>query len=246
MKGKVAIVTGGSRGIGKAIALRFTEAGMPLVLVATSQERLTQARKEVEDRGGQAEVLAGDIAEPAFSDRIVQTTLEKFGRLDVLVNCAGVITRAPVEALSLDDWFRVIDVNLHGTFHLSRAVLPIMRAQAHGKIINITSQMARLPHPGASPSYEVSKAGIAALTRHLAFHYARFNVCVNAIAPGSIDTGLAKSMNPETWDRIRGGIPKGRLGEPSEVAEVAFFLASPLSDYITGATIGVTGGALMD
>jgi len=246
LKNKVAIVTGGSRGLGKAIALKFAYHGASLILVATNQDRLNQAAEEVRNRGAKAEIVAGDIAKPAFSEEIVKVTLDHFGQIDVLVNCAGVITRTPVEKLPLEDWYRVIDVNLHGTFHACRAVLPFMRRQASGKIINMTSQMAKLPHPSASPSYEVSKAGQIALTRHLAYHYAQYNICINAIAPGSINTDLPKSMNPEARERLRSAIPLRRLGEPDEVADCALFLATSLSDYITGETIDINGGTLMD
>lgn len=242
---KVAIITGASRGLGRAIALKFAENGASTMLVATNEDRLKQVAQEVEYLGVEARMAAGDIAKPEFSTHIMQSTLDAFGKVDILVNCAGIITRAPVEDLSLDDWYRVIDVNLNGTFHMCRAVLPFMRAQQHGKIINMTSQMARLPHPGASPSYEVSKAGQTALTRHLAYHYAKYNICVNAIAPGSIDTELPKSMSPEARERLRNVIPLRRLGEPEEVADCAVFLASPMSNYVTGATIDINGGSLM-
>jgi 3-oxoacyl-[acyl-carrier protein] reductase len=137
LKNKVAIVTGGSRGLGKAIALKFASHGASLILVATNQERLNQAAYEVRNMGAKAEIVAGDIAKPEFSEEIVKVTLDHFGQIDVLVNCAGVITRTPVEQLPLEEWYRVIDVNLHGTFHACRAVLPLMRAQASGKIIKV-------------------------------------------------------------------------------------------------------------
>ncbi|MCV6636794.1 SDR family NAD(P)-dependent oxidoreductase [Candidatus Albibeggiatoa sp. nov. NOAA] len=247
LSNKVAIITGGSRGLGKAIALRFAEQGASVVLVATDEQRLNQAAAEITQATGQsAVVLAGDIADPLFSDTIVQTTQDKFGHIDILVNCAGIVTRTPIEQLPLDEWYRVIDVNLHGTFHLCRAVLPYMRTQEAGKIINMTSQMAKLPHPSAAPSYEVSKAGQIALTRHLAYHYAQYNICVNAIAPGSINTDMPKSMTEAARERLRNAIPLRRLGEPEEVADCALFLASSMSNYITGETIDINGGTLMD
>jgi 3-oxoacyl-[acyl-carrier protein] reductase len=216
------------------------------VVVALPEPALDEASRELRATGAKLLVISGDIAKPELSHEIVRRTLAEFHGIDVLVNCAGMITRAPVETLSLEDWFRVIDVNLHGAFHLSRAVLPTMRAQKRGKIINITSQMARLPHPGASPSYEVSKAGLTALTRHLAYRFAKEGICVNAIAPGSINTDLPKSMSEEAREKIKSGIPMGRLGEPSEVADLALFLASSMSDYITGSTLDINGGSLMN
>lgn len=246
LRKKVAIVTGASRGLGRTIALKYASSGASLVLAATNRDRLKQVAEEMEKLGVRVLVVAGDIADPEFARKISRCAIDAFGRIDILVNCAGIITRQPIEELPLEEWYRVIDVNLHGTFHMCRAVLPVMRAQEHGKIINMASQMAKLPHPGASPSYEVSKAGQLALTRHLAYHYAPYNICVNAIAPGSIDTDMPKTMSPEARERLRSVIPLRRLGEPEEVADCALFLASSMSSYITGATIGVNGGTLMD
>jgi 3-oxoacyl-[acyl-carrier protein] reductase len=246
LRNKVSIITGGSRGIGYAIAHKFAANGALLLLVALHKEGLLEAQKKIRKIGGTVEVLSGDIAEPDFSKRIVGRALELFDTIDILVNCAGMITRTPIANLSLEEWHRVIDVNLHGTFYLTQAVLPILCEKKYGKIINITSQMAKLPHPSASPSYEVSKAGMVALTRHLAYHYAKYNVYVNAIAPGSIDTDLPKSMPPEARQRLRDAIPLQRLGDPEEVGSLALFLASDTSNYITGATMNITGGSFMD
>ena len=246
LKNKVAIITGGSRGIGRAIAHKFASNGASVVLVANEDKAgLDQVAGEVKKMGAKARIVPGDIAKPELSKEITRCAVEEFGTVDIVVNCAGIITRTPVEDLSLEEWHRVIDVNLHGTFHMCRAVLPLMREKGKGKIINISSQMAKLPHPSASPSYEVSKAGQIALTRHFAYHYAKYNICVNAIAPGSINTQMPLSMSPEARERIRKAIPFQRLGEPEEVGDCALFLASPMSDYITGATLDVNGGSWM-
>lgn len=246
LKNKVAIITGGSRGIGRAIAHKFAINGASLVLIANDRVDLDQVANEIREIGAPVRIVAGDVAKPELANEALKYTLGEFGTADILVNCAGIITRTPVEDLSLDEWNRVIDVNLHGTFHMCRAVLPIMRVKSQGKIINISSQMAKLPHPSASPSYEVSKAGQIALTRHLAYHYAKYNICVNAIAPGSINTQMPQSMSPEARELLRKAIPLQRLGEPSEVGDCALFLASSMSSYITGETIDVNGGTLMD
>lgn len=245
LTGKVAIITGGSRGLGEAVALKFAENHASLVLIARHPDRLNEAAKKIRAIGAEVQVIVGDIADPETTHRAVQCALENFGKIDIVVNNAGIITRTPVEELSFEEWYGVIDVNLNGTFHMCKAVLPLMREQNYGKIINMSSQMAKIPHPSASPSYEVSKAGQIALTRHLALHYAKYNVCVNAIAPGSIDTDLPKSMTPEARQRLRDGIPLHRLGEPEEVGDCALFLASSMSNYITGAVIDINGGSLM-
>lgn len=246
LQDKVAIVTGGSRGIGRAIAHKFAANGASLVLVANDSPELEQVASEIKAFGGNAQIVSGDISRPELSGQIARTALDGFGTVDILVNCAGIITRTPVENLSFEEWDRVIQVNLYGTFHLCQAVLPVMKEKKQGRIINISSQMAKLPHPSASPSYEVSKAGQIALTRHLAYHYAKYNICINTIAPGSINTSLPLSMSPEARERLRQGIPLLRLGEPEEVADCALFLASSMSSYITGETIDVNGGSLMD
>jgi 3-oxoacyl-[acyl-carrier protein] reductase len=246
LRNKAAIVTGGSRGIGYAIARKFADNGASLLLVALHEKGLLRAQKEIRKTGCKVEIIHGDIADPTFSEKIVAQAMKLFGTIDILVNCAGIITRTSFAKLSWDEWQRVIDVNLNGTFYLSQAVLPVFCTKNYGKIVNLSSQMARIPHPNASPSYEVSKAGIVALTRHLAYHYAKYNICVNAISPGSIDTDLNKTMPAEARQRFKNAIPFQRLGLPEEVGDLAMFLASDKSDYITGANINISGGSLMD
>ncbi|MBT6439855.1 MAG: SDR family oxidoreductase [Flavobacteriales bacterium] len=246
MQNKIAVVTGGSRGIGKSISLTFAREGASLVLIAIeNDESLQIVKKEAELFGAQVVNLIGDVSSSAFCDSIVKKTIETFGRVDILVNCAGTITRAPIEEMGIDEWHRVIDVNLHGAMYLSRKTLPSMRNQKYGKIINITSQMAHMPHPSASPSYEVSKSGMTALTRHLALQYAKYNINVNNIAPGSIDTDLPKSMTDAQRQRLKDAVPMQRLGETEEVADCALFLASDMASYITGSTIHINGGSLI-
>ena len=246
LENKVAIITGGSRGIGKAIASRFAKEGASIALVALHSETLENAKSEIEPDCPALMSFQGDIASVEFCAKVSKETLKQFQRIDILVNCAGMITRTPVQDLDVEEWQRVLDVNLNGSFYMTREVLPAMIESSSGKIINVTSQMSRIPHPSASPSYEVSKSGLGALTRHLALHLADKGICVNSIAPGSIDTDLPKSMSDEARNRLKQAIPVGRLGEPEEVAELALFLASSKSDYITGATMSINGGSLMD
>jgi len=246
LQNKIAIITGASRGIGRSIALNFAKNGASLALVCLSdQTSLDSVKKEAELLGAKVITLMGDVASKVFCNEVISETMDAFGTVDILVNSAGTITRAVTEELSSEEWHRVLDVNLSGVFYLSRSVLPIMRKNERGKIINLTSQMAHMPHPSASPSYEVSKSGVVAFTRHLALEYAKFNVCVNNIAPGSIDTDLPKSMSTEARQRLKDAIPMQRLGEVEEVANCALFLASNMSSYITGNTIHVNGGSLI-
>lgn len=243
---KIAIITGASRGIGKSIALAFAREGASLTLTCLKDDKsLNLVKSEVESLGVKVKILLGDISSNDFCNEVVSQTLDTFGSVDVLVNCAGIITRSVTEDMSNEEWHRVIDVNLHSTLYLCRNVLPIMRQKKYGKIINLTSQMAHTPHPSASPSYEVSKSGIIALTRHLALEYAKFNICVNNIAPGSIDTDLPKSMSKEARQKLKDAVPMQRLGNVDEVADCALFLASDMSSYVTGSTIHINGGSLI-
>ena len=246
LENKAAIISGASRGIGKSIALTFAREGANLVLVCHQDKiSLDLVKKEAESFGVTAITMLGDIASHFFCEDIISRALGSFGRADILVNCAGTITRSVTEEMSLEEWHRVIDTNLHGVMYLTKAILPIMRKNRYGKVVNLTSQMAHTPHPSASPSYEVSKSGVTALSRHLALEYAKFNICVNNIAPGSIDTDLPKSMTTVQRKKLKDAVPMGRLGEPEEVAQCALFLASEMSDYITGSTLHVNGGSLI-
>lgn len=244
---KIALITGASRGIGREIALAFARNNANLGLIALNDSiELKSVCEEIKKISTISPLLFhGDISCNLFCSESINTILEKYHKIDILVNCAGIITREKIEELNPLVWQRVLDVNLNAPFYLSKLCLPHMRSSKYGRIINITSQMAFIPHPSASPSYEVSKAGLSALTRHLALAYAKDGITVNSIAPGSIDTDLPKSMPLEWREAIKAKIPMGRLGNVSEIASAALFLASPMSSYITGSTIHVNGGSLM-
>jgi len=246
LKNKVAIITGASRGIGESIAISFAKAKANLVLVSLQdQNKLFSVKNRIEKMGSKVLVFNGDVSSSNFCTTIVNDTIKSFNQIDILVNCAGIIDRSSFDTMEHKDWSRVLDVNLNGSLYMSKEVIKLMKNRNYGKIINITSQMAFIPHPSASPSYEVSKSGLTALTRHLALNYAKNNICVNAIAPGSIDTDMPKSMSSKARDEIKKGIPMKRLGEPEEISNCALFLASELSSYITGSTIHINGGSLM-
>jgi len=246
LQNKTAIITGASRGIGKSIALTFARNGVSLVLICLNdKDALNFVKEEVELLGVKAICLVGDIASKDFCDEVVSKTLAFYSTVDILVNSAGTISRSVTEEMSIEEWHRVIDVNLHGTLYLIQNILPVMKKNKFGKIINLTSQMAHTPHPSASPSYEVSKSGVTALTRHLALEYAKFNICINNIAPGSIDTDLPKSMTSSQRQKLKDAVPMGRLGTSDEVADCALFLASNMSNYITGSTLHINGGSLI-
>lgn len=242
LRGRVAIVTGGTRGLGRSIVAALLRQGATVVSMSIDQGRAKALDRELD---GSGRAVHGDIASVEDIDRVIQLAESEFGTPTLLVNDAGVITRESDLTQPLDSWQRVIDVNLTGPFLMSRAVIPGMVRVGGGAIVNITSQMAYLPHPGAAPSYEVSKAGLVALTRHQAMRHAADGVRVNSIAPGTIDTGLASDMDPGAFARILSGIPLGFMGTSADVAGAVLFLLSDAAKYITGASLGVNGGSLM-
>jgi len=245
LTGKIAIVTGASRGIGRAIALEFARNGVLLVLVATNRDLLEDVARQAQALGSRTLVIAADLAQEETPAQIAKAAEVHFGGVDILVNCAGTIARRNIMELQRTEHLRVFDVNLHAPIFLAQAVVPLMRKRGGGKIVNISSQMAKTPHPNAAVSYEASKAALSAATRHLALHLAPEKICVNAICPGSIDTDMPKSMTQEARTALVSKVPLRRYGQPEEVAKCALFLTSVSADYITGASIDVNGGSWM-
>ena len=245
-KRKTVLITGASGGIGAAISVFFASKGANLVLLGLDNSALMgMLMSSIRQYDVPVLDMLGDISSPLFCDAVKSNSIERFEKVDILINCAGVITRTPFERLSFEEWESVIRVNLHGTFNMCQRFIPDMAINNFGRVVNVTSQMAFLPHPGASPSYEASKAAITALTKHLASIYAEKGVCVNSVAPGSINTELPKSMPPDIRSALENKIPMLRLGEPEEVASTVGFLCSEAASYITGTTIHVNGGTLM-
>ncbi len=246
LTGQVAIITGASRGIGRASALALARAGASVLLQATNADRLTDLASEIIQAGGQALILAGDVADPATATLAVKATLDGFGRLDILVNNAGINTRSSTLDMTLQDWSRVIEVNLNGTLHFCRAALPPMIAQGAGRIVNVSSTTAKTPHRNAAPAYGASKAAVNYLTMHLAQEMAPHGIRVNGVCPGPVETDMSQQWTPDYRRRVTAGVPLGRLGRPEEVAETVLFLASPASGFITGETINANGGTYMN
>lgn len=244
---QVALVSGASRGIGAAIAKKFAQEGIDLMLVARTEKELRALARTI-SRSYQVHVsyLSGDLKDESICERAIHKTIEEFGQVDILVNCAGIIHRAPTLEHRLHDWDDVMRTNVTSAFMLSRlAISQMLHQKQGGSIVNISSQMAGIPHLGASPSYESSKAAMDALTRHLAAEYADKNIRVNSVSPGSVETKLNKNMDPLRWQNIQEKIPMKRLGQPDEVAEAVNFLASTKASYITGNNIYVAGGSVM-
>ena len=245
-KDQVAIITGAARGIGRSITLALVGEGTKVVPVDVDREALQNLRAEVEKRGGQALPVACDISKSSDVERMVEEVLKVFGRIDLLVNNAGIIRRGTIETVTEEDWDRVIAINLKGTFNCCKAVVAPMKRQGLGKIVNISSIAGKQGDITSAPGYGSSKAGADALMKTLARQLAPSGIRVNAVAPHAIETEMSAQWSDERRREIIAGIPLGRLGRPEDVADAVLFLASEAASFITGEILDVNGGALMD
>ena len=241
LAGKVAIVTGGTRGIGLAIARLLAEDGASVVVSGRDAARLDAAVKELESLGAPALGVTADAAKREDADRLVEATRERFGRIDVLVNNAGITRDQLLVRMKDDDWDQVLDTNLRGVFLMTRAVGKVMMRQKSGRIINIASTAGAMGNPG-QVNYSAAKAGVIGLTKAAGRELAHWNILVNAVAPGLIETDMAASIPAEAREAMLQQVPLKRIGQGREVAEVVRFLAGDGASYITGQTIHVNGG----
>lgn len=242
---RVVIVTGGSRGIGKEIAMGLGEAGAKVMITARREEWLMQACEELKGLGIECLAVKGDVAQPEDVKHFVAETLRRWGKIDILVNNAGITWGAPPEDMPLDKWEAVLDVNAKGTFLCSQEVGKEMIRRGGGTIINIASTTGFLAiDPGVMQAigYQASKAAIIAITRQLAVEWAKYNIRVNAIAPSFFRTRMTKHITGRAEKQLLQHIPMGRLGREGELKGVVVFLASEASSYITGQIIVVDGG----
>lgn len=245
LKGKCALVTGASRGIGKAIALKLASLGANLVLNYRSSEiEALEVEKQVKDMGVDAISIKGDISNLMDVENLVSSAKEKFGSIDIMVNNAGITKDALILRMKEDDFDKVIDVNLKGVFNCLKTITPIMVRQRHGKIINLSSVVGISGNAG-QVNYSASKAGVIGMTKSLAKEVGSRGINVNAVAPGFIETDMTGVLGEKYKDEIKRNIPLKKLGNPEDVANVVAFLASKDSDYITGQVIHVDGGMLM-
>lgn len=241
LAGKVAIVTGGSRGIGLAIARLLAEDGASVVVSGRDAARLDAAVKELESLGGAALAVVADASQRDDVERLVDATRERFGRIDVVVNNAGITRDQLLVRMKDEDWDQVLDTNLRGVFLMTRAVGKVMMRQKSGRIINIASTAGAIGNPG-QVNYSAAKAGVIGLTKAAARELAHWNILVNAVAPGLIETDMAAAIPAEAREALLQQVPLKRIGEGREVAEVVRFLAGEGASYITGQTIHVNGG----
>jgi NAD(P)-dependent dehydrogenase (short-subunit alcohol dehydrogenase family) len=243
MEGQVALVTGGTRGIGLAISERLIRRG---VRVAAGFNRDAEAAKRLVESHPEAVISLhqGDVADPQDCRRIVEEALEEHGRLDILVNNAGITRDRTVRRMALEEWDDVVGVNLSGAFYLCRAAINQMIDAGYGRIVNVSSVIGEKGNVGQA-NYSAAKSGLFGLTKSLALETARSGISVNAVAPGFIRTDMVAALPDAVLEKIIPQVPVGRLGEPDEVARLVEFLVDPGSGYITGEIYGINGGLYM-
>jgi 3-oxoacyl-[acyl-carrier protein] reductase len=244
LAGRVAVVTGGTRGIGLAIARALAEDGASVVVSGRDAGRLESAVTEIETLGASALGVAADQSKREDCDRLVGAAKERFGRVDVLVNNAGITRDQLLVRMKDDDWDQVMDTNLRGVFLMTRAVAKSMMRQKSGRIINIASTAGAMGNPG-QVNYSAAKAGVIGLTKAAARELAHWNILVNAVAPGLIETDMTAGISAEAREALLQQVPLKRVGAAREVAEVVRFLAGDGAAYVTGQTIHVNGGLYM-
>ncbi|SFL79139.1 SDR family NAD(P)-dependent oxidoreductase [Salibacterium qingdaonense] len=243
---QTAVVSGATRGIGRAAALKLAENGASLIVNGTNEILLQQLVTEVEELGQRCYMVPGNVADPQTADRTVEAAVQHFGSVDILVNNAGINSRNSTLDMGLEEWQNVLDVNLNGTLYFCKTVLPYMIENHHGKIVNVSSTAAKNAHKNAAPAYGASKAGVDYLTRHLALEMADYNINVNGVNPGPVETDMSRQWSEEYRSQVLSKIPLNRIGSPENVADAVLFLASNMSDFITGETININGGTYMN
>jgi len=241
LQAKVALITGGAQGIGRQICISFAREGADIVVGDVNLEQAMKTKQEIEALGRNAEAVKLDVTNYSEVQNTVNKILDKFKKIDILINNAGITRDNLILKMSVEEWEAVIRVNLSGTFHCTKAVSRVMLKQRAGKIINIASIVGLIGNPGQA-NYSASKAGIIALTKTTARELASRNINVNAVAPGFIQTQMTESLPEDIKAKMLTQIPMARFGKPEDIANVCLFLASGESDYVTGQTIVVDGG----
>ena len=245
LKDRVAVVTGGSRGIGRAIALEFAARGALVVVnFHKSPEAADEVVKQIVEAGGKAAAFQADVSDFKQAEGLIKFAIETFGNLHILVNNAGITKDTLIMMMSEADWDAVINTNLKSTFNCSKAAVKHMLRKRYGRIINIASVAGQMGNAG-QVNYAASKGGQIAFTKSLGRELATRNITVNAIAPGFVDTEILKAVSPEMLETALKMVPLGRKGKPEEIAYAAAFLASDQAAYITGQVLGVDGGVAM-
>jgi len=246
LSGRVSLITGSAKGIGKAIAQKFLQEGAAVAINDIDLEKAEEIVHEAKSKGKKALSVKADVSNEKEVEEMVNRIYSNFARIDILVNNAGIIKRGSTEDHSYEDWDRVIAVNLRGTYNCSKAVIPIMKKQKCGKIVNVSSIAGKVGDIASAPSYGSSKGAINALTKSMARELAEYGICVNAVAPHAVETEMSAEWSQEKRIQLMSQIPLKRLGRPEEVAAAVLFLASDEASFITGEILDVNGGYLMD
>jgi 3-oxoacyl-[acyl-carrier protein] reductase len=244
LKGRVALITGAAQGIGKSVALLLAQNGADIVVSDINLEKAEETAKEIESIGSKAIAIKVDVANLKDVERMVESILEKFGKIDILVNNAGITRDKLILRMTEEDWDAVLNVNLKGTFNCTKAVVRHMAKQRSGKIVSIASVVGEMGNAG-QVNYSASKAGVIGLTKTIAREFAQRRINVNAIAPGYIETPMTEVLPEKVKEELKRLIPMERLGKPEDVAEAVLFLVSEESNYITGHVLNVNGGIYM-
>jgi len=242
MENKVVLITGSSQGIGREIALKFASLGAKIALndISSQEENLKKLKKEIENLGSQAEYFFADVSKMEEVEKMIGEVQKKFGKLDVLVNNAGICQDRTLAKMTKEEWQKVIDINLTGVFNCTKSALSLI-ITSQGKIINMSSLVGERGNFGQT-NYAASKAGIIGFTKALAKEVGRFGVTVNAVAPGFIETNLTQNLPEEVKNMVVKLTSLGRFGKPDEVAELVCFLASEKANFITGEIVNIDGG----
>ena len=244
LTGKVALVTGAAQGIGKAVALLLARHGADIVVSDINLEKAEETAKEIESIGPKAMAIKVNVASLNDVEQMVEAVLKKFGRIDILINNAGITRDKLILRMTEEDWDIVLNVNLKGTFNCTKAVVRHMAKQRSGKIVSIASVVGEMGNAG-QVNYAASKAGVIGLTKTIAREFAKRGINVNAIAPGYIETPMTEVLSDKVKEELKRLIPMERLGKPDDVAEAVLFLVSEESNYITGQVLNVNGGIYM-
>lgn len=245
IQNKVAIITGAGQGIGKAIALTFAnEGGIPVIVDQNGKTALS-VESQVKASGGRALAYELDVSNVSGLKTMVEYVVAEFGTVDILVNNAGILHSTKIEDITEQEWDKMMNVNLKSTFFAMQQVLPYMKKQKQGRIINISSLAGRMGGYQNGVAYSASKAGIIGLTMAVARRVAEYNITVNAVAPGTTESEIIKQFSQDQQESLRLLIPLQRLGKPQNIADVVAFLASDKAEFITGATIDINGGMFM-
>ncbi|MDO8685516.1 MAG: SDR family NAD(P)-dependent oxidoreductase [Clostridiales bacterium] len=245
LEGRVAIVTGAGRGIGESISRILAQNGARVVLVDIILDNAKKAADKITGSGGDAIGIRADVSKPEDVNDTVRTLIDKYGKVDILVNNAGVAYKTAFEELTIQEWDKVMDINLKGAFLFSQAVIKYMKEQRYGRIINISSMAGIAGSENVGCHYCASMAGLIGMTKYLSRNYAYYGITINAIAPGPIGSEMTEGFGSEEYKVLIDSMPMKKLGRPENIGDIAAFLASEEAEFITGTTIEASGGEIV-